>query len=315
MEKNEKPTQFPVLIVEDHPVSRKLLEKSLLKNGYQVTTVENGNQALEQINTDFFPIVLSDWMMPGMDGPQLCRAIRKGTFPGYVYIILLTAKDSTEDIITGLQAGADDYLTKPFNNAELFARLSTGIRILELEQSLKTANEEIRILSITDPLTGCYNRAYLNERFLQEINRAKRYHHELSIIMCDIDYFKKINDIYGHLAGDQVIKQFAEGLRQPVRKDLDWVARYGGEEFIMILPETDHASAHRVAERVRSTTEKTRMELSGEPVYITASFGVTGFDVKTPPERFTYQKIFEQADMYLYQAKESGRNKVIGGPL
>jgi diguanylate cyclase (GGDEF)-like protein len=303
------------LIVEDNPVSRKLLEKSLLKSGYQTTSVENGIQALEQLNAHFFPIVLSDWMMPEMDGPQLCRAIRKGAFPGYVFIILLTAKDSKEDIITGLRAGADDYLTKPINNAELIARLNTGFRILELEQSLKSANEEIRILSITDSLTGCYNRAYLNEKLLQEINRTKRYRHSLSIIMCDIDHFKKINDTHGHLAGDQILERFAMGLIKSVRQDLDWVARYGGEEFIMILPETDCQSALQVAERVRITIEQTRMDLSGKEVHITVSFGVTGFDVDTPEERLSYQKIIEQADIYLYQAKEKGRNQVVGGPL
>ncbi len=315
MEKNENKSKFPILIVEDHPVSRKLLEKSLLKRGYQVTSVENGIQALEQLNAHFFPIVLSDWMMPEMDGPQLCRAIRKGAFPGYVFIILLTAKDSKEDIITGLRAGADDYLTKPINNAELIARLNTGFRILELEQSLKSANEEIRILSITDSLTGCYNRAYLNEKLLQEINRTKRYRHSLSIIMCDIDHFKKINDTHGHLAGDQILERFAMGLIKSVRQDLDWVARYGGEEFIMILPETDCQSALQVAERVRITIEQTRMDLSGKEVHITVSFGVTGFDVDTPEERLSYQKIIEQADIYLYQAKEKGRNQVVGGPL
>jgi diguanylate cyclase (GGDEF)-like protein len=315
MEKNENKSKFPILIVEDHPVSRKLLEKSLLKRGYQVTSVENGIQALEQLNAHFFPIVLSDWMMPEMDGPQLCRAIRKGAFPGYVFIILLTAKDSKEDIITGLRAGADDYLTKPINNAELIARLNTGFRILELEQSLKSANEEIRILSITDSLTGCYNRAYLNEKLLQEINRTKRYRHSLSIIMCDIDHFKKINDTHGHLAGDQILERFAMGLIKSVRQDLDWVARYGGEEFIMILPETDCQSALQVAERVRINIEQTRMDLSGKEVHITVSFGVTGFDVDTPEERLSYQKIIEQADIYLYQAKEKGRNQVVGGPL
>ncbi len=315
MEKNNNKIKFPILIVEDHPVSRKLLEKSLLKRGYQVTSVENGIQALEQLNAHFFPIVLSDWMMPEMDGPQLCRAIRKGAFPGYVFIILLTAKDSKEDIITGLRAGADDYLTKPINNAELIARLNTGFRILELEQSLKSANEEIRILSITDSLTGCYNRAYLNERLLQEINRGKRYCHPLSVIMCDIDHFKKINDTHGHLAGDQILKRFAMGLMKPVRQDLDWVARYGGEEFIMILPETDCQRTLQVAERVRITIEQTRMDLSGKEVHITASFGVTGFDVDTPEERLSYQKIIKQADLYLYQAKENGRNQVAGGPL
>lgn len=312
---DQNKSKFPILIVEDNPVSRKLLEKSLLKSGYQTTSVENGIQALEQFNDHFFPIVLSDWMMPKMNGPQLCRAIRKGSFPGYVFIILLTAKDSKENIITGLRAGADDYLTKPFNNAELIARLNTGIRILELEQSLKAANEEIWILSITDSLTGLYNRAYLNEKLLQEISRAKRYRHSLSVIMCDIDRFKKINDTHGHLVGDQVLKQFAMGLKKPLRQNLDWTARYGGEEFITILPETDYQRALQAAERVRISIEQTQMDLSGKEIHITASFGVTGFDVDTPEERRSYQKIIEQADLYLYQAKENGRNQVVGGPL
>jgi len=140
---------FPILLAEDNPVSRKLLEKTLVKAGHEVTSVENGRKALELFNEEFFPIVLTDWMMPEMDGLQLCRAIRKNASPGYVFIILLTAKDSKDDIISGLEAGADDYLTKPFNHAELIARLQTGKRILELERSLKRANEEIRILSIT----------------------------------------------------------------------------------------------------------------------------------------------------------------------
>ena len=163
---------FPILIAEDDPVSRSLLEKILIKAGNKVVSVDNGQKALALLNEKFFPIILTDWMMPEMDGLELCRAIRKNTYPGYVFIVLLTAKDSKDDIIRGLGAGADDYLTKPFSHAELVARLNTGKRLLRLEKSLKDANEEIRILSITDPLTGSYNRGYLTKRLPQEIKRA-----------------------------------------------------------------------------------------------------------------------------------------------
>lgn len=200
---------FPILIAEDDPVSRKVLEKTLTKAGYEVVSVENGKKALEILNKRFFPIILTDWMMPEMDGLQLCRLTRQNRWPGYVFIILLTAKDSKDDIITGLEAGADDYLTKPFNHAELIARLKTGKRILELERSLTNANEEIRILSITDPLTGCYNRGYLTRRLPQEIKRARRYNRPLSVVLSDLDHFKSVNDTYGHQAGDLVLKKFA----------------------------------------------------------------------------------------------------------
>ena len=173
---------YPVLLAEDNPISRKMLEKILVKEGFEVTSVENGKEALALFREQFFPIVLTDWLMPEMEGPELCKAIRYEKSKGYVYIVLLTAKDSKDDIISGLESGADDYLTKPAHRAELVARLKNGIRILDLEKSLKKANEEIRILSITDPLTGIYNRGYLNERLPQEIKRSIRYKRSLSLI-------------------------------------------------------------------------------------------------------------------------------------
>lgn len=154
---NKSKHNFPILIVEDNAVSRKLLEKALIKAGHEVVSAENGREALEIFNGKFFPIILTDWLMPEMNGIELCKTIRESSTERYVFIILLTAKDSKDDIVLGLEAGADDYLTKPINNAELMARLNTGKRILELESSLKEANEEIKLLSITDPLTGCYN--------------------------------------------------------------------------------------------------------------------------------------------------------------
>lgn len=305
--------QFPILLAEDNPVSRKVLEKTLLKAGYEVTSVENGRKAFELFNHKFFPMVLTDWMMPEMDGLELCRAIRDSPSQGYVFIILLTAKDSKEDIITGLQAGADDYLTKPVNHTELIARLNAGRRILELERSLKNANEEIRILSITDPLTGSYNRGYLNERLPGEIKRATRYGSPLSLIMSDIDHFKEVNDTHGHLTGDRALRELVQSLRESIRDDLDWVARYGGEEFVIVLPETDVEGAIRLAERMRRNISQRAIEARGKNISITISCGVTGFDAITTDEIISAEAVLNQADDFMYQAKEQGRNRVVGG--
>ena len=306
---------FPILIAEDDPVSRKLLEKILIKAGNKVVSVDNGQKALALFNENFFPIILTDWMMPEMDGLELCRAIRKNIYPGYVFIILLTAKDSKDDIIRGLGAGADDYLTKPFSHAELVARLNTGKRVLELEKSLKDANEEIRILSITDPLTGTYNRGYLTERLPQEIKRAKRYSRALSIIICDIDHFKNVNDTYGHLVGDEVLKDFAQCIRHSIRHDVDWMARYGGEEFLIVLPETEVNGATAMAERLRGELSQRVTDAQDKKISITASFGVAGFSPDTPDERISPEALIKKADKYLYQAKRDGRNRAMGGSL
>lgn len=304
---------FPILVVEDNPVTRRLLQKTLKKSGYEVAAVENGSQALEVIGKRFFPIIITDWVMPEMDGLDLCRTIRKMELPGYVFIILLTAKDSKDDIIKGLNAGADDYLTKPFNNPELMARLRAGVRILNLEKSLREANEEIRILSITDPLTGCYNRGFLNERLTQEIRRARRYGHPLSVVLCDIDHFKSVNDTYGHQIGDLVLKEFVSTLKGSIRKDVDWVARYGGEEFFVVLPETDVDGAISLAERLRQKVESHPIEIPATgSLHITASFGVTGFGPDTPTELVSLEAIVDTADKLMYQAKKSGRNCVKG---
>jgi diguanylate cyclase (GGDEF)-like protein len=302
--------RFPVLVAEDNPVSRKLLEKALQKAGYEVVAVEDGRAALDYLKKRFCPIVLTDWMMPEMDGPDLCRAIRKSEFQGYVFVILLTAKDSKNDIIEGLEAGADDYLTKPFNPAELMARLNTGKRILELERSLRKANEEIRQLSITDPLTGAYNRGYLNDHLPQELKRTLRYGRSLSLMLCDIDHFKRVNDTYGHQAGDMVLKDFSRCLMGCIRKDLDWVARYGGEEFLIVLPETDLSGASLVGERIRKTIEAAQIDLRGKPIRVTASFGVTSIESIDTEADDLCDDLIKRADDMLYLAKSEGRNRV-----
>lgn len=302
--------RFPILVAEDNPVSRKLLEKALHKAGYEVVSVENGRAALDSLKIRFCPIVLTDWMMPEMDGPNLCRAIRKSAFQGYVFIVVLTAKDSKNDMIEGLEAGADDYLTKPFNPAELMARLNTGKRILALERSLRKANQEIHQLSITDPLTGAYNRGYLNEHLPQELKRSVRYGRSLSLILCDIDYFKRVNDTYGHQAGDMVLKACSLRLTESIRKDLDWVARYGGEEFMIVLPETDIPGASLVGERLRKSVEGVQIELQGKVIRITASFGVTSIGSIGSQAGDPCDALIKQADDMLYLAKSEGRNRV-----
>jgi two-component system, cell cycle response regulator len=306
---------FPILIAEDDPVSRKLMEMTLRQAGYEVVSTENGLEALKVFKERFFPIILTDWGMPEMDGLELCRAIRENPTEGYVFIFLITARDSKKDIIVGLEAGADDYLTKPFDRFELIARLKTALRVLELEKSLKEAYEKNRILSITDKLTGCYNRTYMDEYLAKEIIRAKRYSRPVSLVMADIDHFKRVNDTYGHQAGDLVLKDFVASIRKGLRKDVDWVARYGGEEFLLVLPETDYEGAMISANRLRRIVSESISSYNGIEIHVTASFGVADFVPSANNQKISYEVIIDRADKALYRAKNDGRNRVRGESL
>jgi two-component system cell cycle response regulator len=311
---------FPVLIADDNAVSRRRLELTLKKAGYEVTSVDDGKKALDIFNERFFPVVITDWVMPELEGPSFCRAIRNAETPGYVYIIILTAKESKSDIVMGLESGADDYLKKPFHDAELKARLKTGLRILELERSLRRANDEVKRLSIIDPLTGCYNRGYLDTQLTKELKRALRYKNPLSIVMTDIDHFKTVNDRFGHRCGDRVLKEFIRVLSGSIRKDLDWIARYGGEEFVIVLPETDLKGAATTASRLREATAENRIPFDHSMIQVTASFGacsISEADGLARKESGTSlaEQFIQCADVYLYKSKESGRNCVYTGPF
>jgi diguanylate cyclase (GGDEF)-like protein len=225
----------------------------------------------------------------------------------YTYTILLTAREAKVHVVTGLKAGADDYLTKPVIEDELIARLSTGKRIVTLERSLRTLNEENRRLSITDSLTGAYNRRYLMEQLPREIERAARYGRQLAAIMCDVDHFKNVNDTHGHLVGDDVLKWFVGQLQTGVRS-CDWVARYGGEEFVIVLPETNVANAAVAAEHLRAQiTASTCPVVSG--LTISASFGVSGWR-DLVPQGATLDALIAKCDAGIYQSKAGGRNRV-----
>lgn len=304
----------PILVVEDNHLLRHVLCNMLTEEGHAVTGVADGLAALEHLREQTCQIVLTDWVMPGMDGLALCQAIRALPRECYTYIILLTAQESKDDLITGLESGADEYLVKPVNEAELRARLKIARRILDLERSLKQSLEELRNLSVKDPLTELYNRRYLAERLPQEIKRAARYGRNLSLIMLDLDHFKEVNDRHGHGAGDGVLKACAGVLQEAIRQEVDWAARYGGEEFLLILPETDHAGALLVAERLRAHFAHQPLRIGNLNISQTASFGVSTY----PHSRggaLGAETLLEAADRALYQAKQGGRNQVCSLPL
>ena len=239
-----------------------------------------------------------------------------------VIMLPLTTIKRTLGVVLALTSIDENFITQ--ENLRLLAMLTKQYSLVmentllydslkREHESLKEANEEIRVLSITDPLTKAYNRGYLMERFPQEIKRAKRYGRHLSVILSDIDHFKQINDTYGHHVGDQVLKQFVRFVLGLIRSDVDWLARYGGEEFLIVLPETDVQGAVFQAERLRTDFSQSPLRISGNEINITVSFGVTGFGPDTPDNVILPEALINTADKYLYQAKRQGRNMVIGG--
>ncbi|HEX4151366.1 MAG TPA: diguanylate cyclase [Steroidobacteraceae bacterium] len=298
-----------ILLAEDDPVTRMLMTRFLKKAGYEITAVNDGHEALDQMSRRYFPILVTDWEMPSMDGIELCKAVRSLQLDGYVYALLLTARNAKEHIIAGLEAGADDYLIKPVHEPELIARLNTGRRILGLEHSLRAANERNRILSITDALTGAFNRRYLMDQLPRELERCRRYGTPLSLIMCDVDHFKQVNDVRGHAAGDDVLQQFATRIQKSIRSTSDWLARLGGEEFLIVLPETGYRGALTVAEKVRDVVCGSRFLTRGGDVAVTASFGSASTDVQGPDLSLKVETLLRTADECLYRSKRMGRNR------
>lgn len=300
-----------VLVVEDSEFMRRILEGHLRDMGYKVTSVANGREAIEKLAVLHHPIVITDLVMPEMDGLELCRTIRERNGAGYIYLIMLTSHGSKEEMIRGLEAGADEYLIKPVNRAELMVRLKTADRIITLESSLRQSYEEIKALAVKDPLTKVYNRRYLDERLVHEVKRAFRFTRPLSLIMFDIDHFKLINDTFGHTAGDKVLVECADLISGSIRKEVDWIARYGGEEFAVVLPETRLPGAVTAAERLRAKLASRPACAHGLDIRVTASFGVSNFTPQSHKEDLSKAAaLVTAADEGLYKAKKAGRNRV-----
>lgn len=300
-----------LLLVEDEPTQQMLMERLLSRVGYAVDVASNGEDALQMIKTGKYQLVLTDWEMPGMDGVTLCRLVREANLPS-VYILLLTSHGAVTDAVAGLRAGANDFIRKPADETELVARLEAGRRVVLLEQSLRDANTQIERLSVTDPLLGIFNRRHLHERLPLEAARARRYGQSLSVVMLDLDHFKKINDTYGHQTGDAVL-QHAVALTRRALRQSDWVARYGGEEFVIVLPDTQLLGAYAVAERMRRLCADTAVQLADTQLVVTASFGVATIDGVAPSNE-DGEAMLRQADEALYESKRAGRNRVTCGP-
>lgn len=299
-----------ILIAEDDTVSRVLMQHTLRKFGYDVVLAEDGRKAAEILSLRDGPrLALIDWMMPELDGLALCREIRsRHRDDAYIYILLLTAKQNSEDIVAGLEAGADDYITKPFQPAELRARLQTGRRILSLEQKLIDAREDMRFKATYDALTKLLNRASILSVVHAEMDRAIREQTSLSVLLCDVDHFKRINDLHGHLTGDLVLQEVAKRLIGAVRP-YDAVGRYGGEEFLILLKDCNPGCLQTRSEDIRSAIASCPIETGGEPLSVSVSIGA--LSCEKPGANFPIERILARADGALYRAKADGRNRTV----
>jgi two-component system cell cycle response regulator len=303
----EAPT---VLIVDDDDLVLARLQDLVTAAGYAVRTAATGLEALRLLKESAASIVITDLSMPGMNGLELCRRIREHVWPGYVYVVLLTVKDEEKDILAGLDAGADDYMSKRTSAAQFTARLRTARRVLALEYSLKSALEKKRRIAMTDALTGAYNRRYFTRHLSRETKRAQRFGGKVSLLLLDIDHFKRVNDSYGHGGGDIVLKRLTREMAKYLRRDTDWCARIGGEEFALVLEGTTLADAFRRAEKVRQAIAKTSIETPKGAVRITVSIGISGLEEFANRNLATAQALLERADNNLYASKARGRNCV-----
>jgi two-component system cell cycle response regulator len=301
-----------VLIVDDDPLMLERVAALVQEAGYETRMATSGAAALAKLRKEFCPILIIDWSMPDMDGMTLCQTLRTEWYPGYLYVLVLTARADPEDILAGLNAGADDYLSKGVSGAEIVARLRTARRIVELEQSLREMLQEKQRDSVTDPLTGAHNRAYLTKHLARDCKNAERSGHPLSMLMLDLDHFKRVNDSYGHGVGDEVLKEFVRRIRAALPRAGDWFARLGGEEFAVVLPHTDLAGATIAGERLRNAVAVSPIPTTVGPVSITCSVGVACAECLPPEKRGDMDALMELADQYLYQSKRTGRNKVLG---
>ncbi|MBK1990040.1 diguanylate cyclase [Sphaerospermopsis aphanizomenoides BCCUSP55] len=309
-----KPEECLILVVDDVKLNLQVIGKILDKVGYEYTFASNGYQALERVKSAHPDLILLDLMMPEMDGLEVCEKIQSNPELAEIPIIFLSASQEQDHLLKAFQKGAVDYVSKPFHHAELLARVRMHLELKYSRQKLKNLLQEqvelvkkLEKLANTDPLTEVWNRRYLITVAEQEIKRSQRYNLPFSVLLIDIDYFKKINDNYGHSIGDEIIIFMTKTVIAHLRT-VDCFGRFGGEEFVALLPETDIQKAIIVAERIRVNIENQYIDVENKKVSITVSIGVSSYNLGDE----TIDTIIQRADQALYQAKNQGRNRVIG---
>jgi len=298
-------SEFRILIADDSAVHRRLLERTLARKSYSIHVASDGREALEIFDRERPDLVITDCVMPEPTGIELCRHIRAAQSP-YTYIIMLTSVRDKENVVTGLAAGTDDYLTKPFHDGELLARVEVGRRWIDLQRQLESKNRLLEELALTDALTGLPNRRAIEGWAEHQLAAAARHGFSFWVALIDLDHFKKVNDKHGHEAGDTVLKKFGEILKENTRS-ADISGRIGGEEFLHVVTHADDASVALVLERTRAQFAAQQFTFGGSEVAVTASFGVAGFSGTTAP---LLGDLVSRADSALYRAKRLGRNRI-----
>src|ERR1700736_871126 len=295
-----------VLVVDDSPVYRKLVEHALEGNPYSLMFAKSGHEALDLFANKLPAIVITDWMMPDLSGLELCQRLRADVHRGYTYIILLTSIAEKDNVVKGLAAGADDYLTKPFDPGELLARIGVGRRIIDLHRQIDAKNRLLEEMAHTDPLTGLPNRRAIEDWAGRQLRGAARHGFSLWVVHADLDCFKNINDSYGHEAGDAVLQKFGEVLQSNTRAS-DICGRMGGDEFLLVITHVEREQIQLTVERLREQFTSCEFAFGGCRVPVTASFGISGFQGEDAPE---FAALVRQADQALYSAKRAGGNQV-----
>lgn len=302
---------YPILVVDDDPLVRTRLEIVLGLAGFDVRTAANGRDALESLRRETLPMVLTDWRMPHLDGPGLCKAIRAEHFDEPIYVVLCTMQDTDRDIEEGLAAGVDDFVSKRSSDAQLVARLRNGRRVASLEGELRSARAENKRLAMIDTHTGAFNRRHLMTALPRELDRARRYRRPLSVIACDVDGFRKLNENHGPDAADDVLQALAPMLMSGLRANVDWVARLEGDEFVVVLPETSAAQARDIAEKLRTRVSGTPITTSSGVLNVTMSLGATGVDDAEASHSTAASDLLLLARHYLSRAKLDGGDRVL----
>ena len=298
--------RFLIAIVDDDAAIRRLVRLFLTRSGYDVVEFATGEEARRQLHTTAWDLAILDRRLPDMDGVVLCHELKSDPQLRNRYIIMLTGEAEQEDKVEGLDLGADDYITKPFQPAELLARIRAAKRIVDLQKELMETNKRLELLSITDGLTKLYNHRHFQDELGRAFEESQRYQRPLSLAIIDIDFFKKVNDTYGHAVGDEVLKAIARIFQESIRAT-DLAARYGGEEFAVMMPETELNDALTFAEKIRSLIETTPFRTSAGPLHATVSIGVAS----VPHSKIRAAKgVVVAADKALYRAKRNGRNQV-----